>query len=220
MVESDFGLCVDCWAQTAFIGRAVCDTCGRPVTADPDEGRVVCDDCLRDPPPWKQGRSAFLYKGAGRQLILAFKHGDRTEITRPAGRWLLNAAQPLLNEVDVVAPVPLHRYRFLKRRYNQASLLAEKLAGESGNGFCPDLLLCTKGLGSLEGLGRAERALKLKDAIKVNPKRASFVTGAKVLLVDDVLTSGATLRAATEACLTANAKEVSVVTLARVAKDA
>lgn len=220
MVESDFGLCSNCWAKTAFIGGVVCDACGRPVTADTDEDHVVCDSCLSDPPPWKQGRSAFLYKGAGRQLILAFKHGDRTEIARPAGRWLVNAAQPLLEKVDVIAPIPLHRIRYLKRRFNQASLLAKRLAVESGDNFCPDLLLRTKGLGSLEGLGRAERILKLKDAIRANPNHMSILSGAKVLLVDDVLTSGATLRAATEACLTANAKEVSVVTLARVAKEA
>ncbi|WP_283424383.1 ComF family protein [Shimia sagamensis] len=220
MVESDFGLCADCWAQTAFIGAVVCDVCGRPVTADTGEIRVVCDDCLCDPPPWRQGRSAFLYEAAGRQIVLAFKHGDRTEIARPAGRWLFNAAQSLLSKVDVIAPVPLHRFRFLQRRFNQASLLAERLASEAGGAFCPDLLLRTKGFGSLEGLNRSERARKLKGAIEANPKRASVMTGANVLLVDDVLTSGATLRAATEACLTANAKEVSIVTLARVAKPA
>ncbi|WP_294223708.1 ComF family protein [uncultured Shimia sp.] len=220
MVESDFGLCADCWAQTAFIGAAVCDVCGRPVTADTAEIRVACDDCLSDPPPWKQGRSAFLYEATGRQIVLAFKHGDRTEIARPAGRWLFNAAQSLLDKVDVIAPVPLHRFRYLRRRFNQAALLAERLAGEAGGTFCPDLLLRTKGFGSLEGLNRVERARKLKGAIEPNPKRASLLSGAKVLLVDDVLTSGVTLRVATDACLTANAKEVSVVTLARVAKHA
>lgn len=220
MVESDFGLCSECWSQTAFIGGAVCDSCGRPVTAEASENRVVCDACLSDPPPWSRGRSAILYNGAGRSLILAFKHGDRTDIARPAAQWLYQASRPVLADVDVIAPVPLHRLRFLKRRYNQAALLAKNLAALTSVPFCPDLLLRTKGLGGLEGLSAAERVEKLRGAIEPNRRRTHLIAGAKVLLVDDVLTSGATLRAATQACLTANAKEVCVATLARVAKDA
>nr|WP_299422150.1 ComF family protein [uncultured Shimia sp.] len=220
MVESDFGLCAECWGQTAFIGGAVCDCCGRPVTAAPTELRVVCDDCLADPPPWKQGRAALLYRGAGRKLILGFKHGDRTDIARPAAKWLWQAARPLLHDVDIIAPVPLHRARFLKRRYNQAAMLAEKLATLSEITFCPDLLVRVKGLGGLEGLGADERAKKMRGAIEPNRKKRHLIQDAKILLVDDVLTSGATLRAATQGCLTANAKEVCVATLARVAKDA
>ncbi len=220
MVESDFGLCSACWAETMFLGGAVCDSCGRPVTAEATECRVVCDGCLSDPPPWARGRSAILYRGAGRNLILAFKHGDRTDIALPAAQWLHQVVRPLLKGVDVIAPVPLHRLRFLKRRYNQASLLAKKLASLSRTPFCADLLVRPRGLGGLEGLGAVEREEKLRGAIEPNRRRAHLVRGAKVLLVDDVLTSGATLRAATQACLTANAKEVCVATLARVAKDA
>ncbi len=220
MVESDFGLCSDCWAETTFLGGAVCDSCGRPVTAEAMECRVVCDACLSDPPPWSQGRSAILYRGAGRNLILAFKHGDRTDIALPAAQWLHQAVRPLLIGVDVIAPVPLHRLRFLKRRYNQASLLADKLASLSGIPCCADMLVRPRGLGGMEGLGATERAEKLQGAIEPNRRKAHLVAGAKILLIDDVLTSGATLRAATQACFAANAKEVCVATLARVAMDA
>jgi predicted amidophosphoribosyltransferase len=161
-----------------------------------------------------------LYRGAGRNLILAFKHGDRTDIAIPAGQWLYQAVHPHLSGVDVIAPVPLHRLRFLRRRYNQASLLAKNVASLSGIPFCADLLVRPRGLGGLEGLGAVERAEKMRGAIEPNRRRAHLISGSKVLLVDDVLTSGATLRAATQACLTANAKEVCVATLARVAKDA
>ncbi|WP_366140666.1 phosphoribosyltransferase family protein [uncultured Shimia sp.] len=122
--------------------------------------------------------------------------------------------------MDIIAPVPLHRARFLKRRYNQAAMLAEKLATLSEITFCPDLLVRVKGLGGLEGLGADERAKKMRGAIEPNRKKRHLIQDAKILLVDDVLTSGATLRAATQGCLTANAKEVCVATLARVAKDA
>lgn len=196
----------------------MCDSCGRPVVADARDTRVVCDECLADPPLWKQGRSALLYEGAGRKLVLAFKHGDRTDIALPASLWMVQAAKPMVQPNMVVVPVPLHRFRYLKRRYNQAALLAERLAKELQVPFCCDGLLRTRGLGSLEGLDANARAEKLRDAIVPNPKRQSAMVGKSVLLVDDVLTTGVTLSAATRACVTANAKDVRVVTLARVAK--
>lgn len=160
----------------------------------------------------------MLYAGTGRQLILSLKHGDRTDIVQPAAKWLARVAAPLLTADTLVAPVPLHRIRLLKRRYNQAALLAQALAQEVGAAFCPDLLLRTRGLGSLEGLGALERQEKLKGAIKANSRHHAVLANAHVLLIDDVLTSGATLKAATEACIAANVKDVCVLTLARVAK--
>ena len=218
MVESDFGLCASCWAGTQFLGDQVCDTCGAPVLHLPDEAQISCDACLKERPPWRQGRAAMLYAGTGRQLVLSLKHGDRTDIVQPAAKWLARVAAPLLTAQTLVAPVPLHRMRLLKRRYNQAALLAQALAQEVSAAYCPDLLLRTRGLGSLEGLGAQARAEKLKGAIKANPRHQTLLEDGHVLLVDDVLTSGATLKAATEACFAANAKDVCVLTLARVAK--
>ncbi|WP_348540090.1 double zinc ribbon domain-containing protein [Shimia sp. R9_2] len=218
MVESDFGLCAECWADTNFLGEDVCDTCATPVTRLQGEGSVVCDACLKDRPPWRKARAALLYAGTGRRLVLALKHGDRTEVVRPASKWLARAAAPLLRAETVIAPVPLHRLRLLRRRYNQAALLAEALAGEVSVSYCPDLLIRRRGLGSLEGLNAEARHKKLAGAIVANPKHHGVLKGAYVLLVDDVLTSGATLKAATDACFQANATDVCVLTLARVAK--
>nr|WP_247744810.1 ComF family protein [Shimia sp. R11_0] len=219
LVESDFALCADCWLEVTFLGGDVCDACGAPVIDGASEISPLCDSCLYDRPPWSKGRAAFMYGGVGRSLVLALKHGDRTDIVRPAAKWLAGAAQPLLKPNTLVAPVPLHRWRYLRRRYNQAALVAEAVARHLSLPYCPDLLLRVRGLGSLEGLGAAARRQKLSGAICANPKHAEMLHKASVLLVDDVLTTGATLKAATEACLNANAKDVCVATLARVAKD-
>ncbi|MDA5556899.1 ComF family protein [Shimia sp. MMG029] len=218
MVESDFGLCPTCWADMVFLGDDVCDVCAAPVTRLAGEENVVCDTCLNTRPPWQRGRAALLYSGTGRQLILGLKHSDRTDVVRPAAKWLARVADPLLAANTLVAPVPLHRMRLLKRRYNQAALLADAFAKEVQAAYCPDILVRNRGSGSLEGLSAKERQEKLNGAIVPNPKRTDRLDGASVLLVDDVLTSGATLKSATEACFAANAKDVSVLVLARVAK--
>lgn len=220
MVESDFGLCAMCWADTSFLGEDVCDICARPVLRQGSETEIQCDACLKERPLWRRGRSALLYGGTARKLILALKHGDRTEVVQPAANWLAQAARPLLTQSTVVAPVPLHRLRFLRRRYNQAALVAEAFSKEVGAQYCPDLLIRKSGLGSLEGLSAQERREKMSGTIVANPKHKQTLNAGHVLLVDDVLTSGATLNAATEACLQANAKDVCVLTLARVAKAA
>lgn len=222
-VESDFGLCATCWRDTPFINDPCCDACGAPL---PDGGgedlgaTLICDVCLDHPRPWRHGRAALLYEGAGRDLVLALKYGDRHEIVRPAAKWMARRAQPLLAAHILVAPIPLHWTRMLKRRFNQSALLAAALAHELGLAYCPDLLQRPTRTAKLKGMDHAERFSELEGAIKAHPKRRHRMAGRSVLLVDDVLTSGATLHAATEVCLQAGAKDVRILTLARVAKDA
>ena len=219
-VASDHGLCPDCWRETVFLTGLVCDLCGAPLPGE-DNGRPEhCDDCLRTPRPWRQGRAALLYTGAGRRLVLALKHGDRLDLVPPLAGWMQRAAGPLLVPDLLVVPVPLHRWRLVKRRYNQSALLAAALARHTGLRHIPDLLTRTRATPSQEGRDREARFANLEAAIRVTPRRAAALTGARVLLVDDVLTSGATLAAATDACLAAGARDVSVLVLARVAKDA
>lgn len=220
LVTSDFGLCGRCWRETPFIAGLVCDTCGIPLPGD-DAGEVAhCDDCLTLPRPWTQGRAAMLYKDNGRKMVLQLKHGDRLDLAKPAGSWLLRAAKPMLRPDMLLAPVPLHWVRMLRRRYNQSALLAAALGRLAGIEHCPDLLVRYKRTPSQEGRDRHARFENLQDAIRVHPRRGAAIKGRQILLVDDVMTSGATLAAATEACLAAGAAEVRVLVLARVAKDA
>ena len=220
MVESDFGLCGTCWRDTPFIGGTVCDACGVPLMGDPDGFRLECDDCMTTPRPWVQGRAALLYQDKARQLVLGLKYGDRSEIARPAGLWLARAGREFLKDGMLIAPVPLHWSRLLGRRYNQSALLAKSLAYQSGLAFCPDLLVRTKRTTPQDGKSAATRFADLEGTISAHPKRRHQMAARPVVLVDDVMTSGATLAACARACLAGGAREIYVLALARVAKDA
>mgnify|MGYP001067991671 CR=1 FL=1 len=219
MVDSDFGLCGSCWRDTPFIGGAVCDACGLPLPGQADGFRLECDDCMTRPRPWKQGRAAMIYKDRARQMVLALKHGDRPEIARPAGLWMARAARSFLKDGMLIAPVPLHWSRLAKRRYNQSALLARAVARETGMAMCPDLLIRPERAAPQGGKTAAMRFADLAGTIKPHPGRCHRMAARAVLLVDDVMTSGATLTACAEACRAGGAREIYVVTLARVAKD-
>ncbi len=220
VVDGDFGLCGPCWRDTAFIGGTICDACGVPLPGVEDVDTPHCDACLQTPRPWKCGRAAMLYRDTGRKLVLALKHGDRQEIAHPAGLWLLAAAKGIMTQNTLIAPVPLHWQRMIKRRYNQSALLAKSLSAQADRPMCPDLLQRFRRTRSLDGLGREERKSVMENAIRVHPRRRHRLIGRPILLVDDVMTSGATLAACTRACLEAGSGPVCVVTLARVGKDA
>lgn len=220
MVDSDFGLCGPCWRDTRFIGGAVCDGCGGPLMGNDAAGTFHCDDCIKITRPWQQGRSALLYKDNGRRVVLGLKHGDRQDVVGPASKWMASAAREIIKPNMLVVPIPLHWSRLLKRRYNQAALLAQGVARELDLAWCPDALQRLKRTRSLDGMGRDARFAHLEGVIKAHPRRRRRMIGRSVLLVDDVMTSGATLTAATDACLAGGAANVSVLTLARVTKDA
>ncbi|WP_137701008.1 ComF family protein [Marimonas lutisalis] len=217
MVAQDFALCGPCWRETPFIEGLCCDLCGVPLPGQSDQ-KEFCDDCLTIARPWRQGRAVFRYQDNGRKLVLALKHGDHHEIAKPGGIWLANAARPMLRNNMLVTPVPLHWTRMVRRRFNQSALLAQETAAQLGLAYCPDLLQRTIRTQSLEGQGRDARFATLQGAIRVHPKRRQRLVGRPVLIVDDVMTSGATMAATAEACLAAGASDVFALVLARVAK--
>lgn len=130
-VEEEGALCAACWSDTPFLTGAGCDTCAVPLPGE-DDGPVRCDDCLAAPRPWDEARAALAYAGTARRLVLSFKHGDRTELAKGAARWMHRRARDVLTPETVLIPVPIHRWRLLRRRYNQAGLLAQALARRTG----------------------------------------------------------------------------------------
>ena len=219
LTDADFGLCGSCWSQTAFIGGLICDSCGTPLLGDDDGARVQCDDCMTIARPWDQGRAVFAYSGVGRRLVLGLKHGDRTDLVPAVGRWIAQKTTEMRLLDPVLVPVPLHWTRLLKRRYNQSALLALAVGKVLDQPVFVDALLRPKRTKPLDGHSRDARFAALSDAITANPKQRDQIVGRNVLLIDDVMTSGATLAASAEALRVAGVAKVSIVTLARVVKD-
>ena len=220
LVETDFQLCGSCWVKTPFITGLVCHHCGVSLPGSSDGRTVLCDDCLETPRPWSAGRAALLYQDSGRRLVLSLKHGGRLEVARAAAGWLERASQDLLRPNMIVAPIPLHWTRLFQRTFNQSAVLAWALAKRTGHEICPDLLSRRKRTASLDHKSAAVRFETLDNTMDVPAKHHTLITGRPVLLVDDVMTSGATFTAATHSCFAAGCSDVFVLSLARVAKDA
>jgi len=219
LVDSDFGLCGACWRDTPFIDGAVCESCGGALPGHGDGHRLECDDCMKVGRPWDAGRAAMLYRDRARQMVLALKHGDRPEIARPGAQWMAQAARELVEPGMVVVPVPLHRLRLMRRKYNQSNLLSKGIARELGLEHRPDLLLRQRHTASMDGKTAEERFALLEGSIRINPSQTGEVAGRSFLLVDDVMTSGATFSACARALKAGGAGTICVVALARVTKD-
>ncbi len=218
LVEESGSLCGACWQQTPFLGGAVCDCCGAPMMGAAVAGDL-CDQCLTIARPWSRGRAALAYRDNGRRLVLALKHGDRLDLVEPASRWMARAGAPFLREGMLAVPVPAHRWRLLSRRYNQAAALAQALARIAGLVYVPEALVRLRRTRVQDGMGQDARFANLAGAVAPHPRNGWRLADADVVIVDDVMTSGATLAATAEAARAAGAREVCVLVLARVAKE-
>ncbi|WP_226017291.1 double zinc ribbon domain-containing protein [Novosphingobium sp. FKTRR1] len=217
------GLCLDCWTQLAIPGEPACTLCQRPLPdrvaqAAPD-GKPVCAPCMADPPRHEGIAAATLYNPVSRKLVLQFKHGRRIALAGLLGQ-MMAARLPRLEGEWLLVPVPLHRWRLWQRGYNQSALLAARLARATGQRLVVDGLVRKRRTPSLGGLNRRARATALQGAIAPNPQRQEMLAGANVLLVDDVLTSGATTDACLRALRRARVARVRIVCFARVLDEA
>lgn len=217
-ITAQTGLCSACWSDLAIPGEPCCTLCQRPFPATMPDG-AICAPCLAEPPKHAGIAAGTLYNDASRKLVLSFKHGHRLALAPMMAR-LISARLRGVEPDWLFVPVPLHRWRLWRRGFNQAALLAGELARMKQATLLVDGLERRKPTPSLGGLGRKARARALSGAITVHPKRAGRLKGASVVLVDDVLTSGATTSACVAALTRAGAKRVVIACFARVLDEA
>jgi ComF family protein len=210
-------LCGTCFGELTSGGEPCCLCCGVPfdLAWHAAEGGL-CQRCIDTPPAFERARGALLYDNASRRLVLPFKHGDRIEFAPLLARLMARSGARLLRQADVLVPVPLHRRRLFVRRYNQAALLAQALGSMTGRHVLVDALARVTATQNLDGKTAAERRDEVATAFAVRPRRAGRLEGRRVLLIDDVMTSGATAGACSESLLAAGAAAVDVLVAARV----
>ena len=215
----DQGLCAACWSKLSFISRPFCERLGIPFAYDPGPG-LLSMEAIADPPSYQRARAAVRYDDVARALVHAFKYGDRLDLAPTLGRWTASAGRELLAEADALVPVPLHWRRLWARRFNQSASLAEATSAASGIPVRHTALKRVKPTAHQVGLSRSERAVNVQGAFQVPENGKTDVRGRRLVLIDDVLTSGATADACTRALLRAGAANVDVLVFARVVSPA
>lgn len=213
------GLCLDCWDALRIPGTPACISCQRPLPTEYAAQEGQCAACMANPPRHDGIAAATFYNDPSRALILAFKHGKRIALA-PMLAAMMAARLPELDESWLLVPVPLHRWRVWQRGFNQAALLAREISRIRGLPLVVDGLRRTRRTRPLGGMGKKERKQMVSGAIGVNPARGAAIKGRNVILVDDVLTSGATSEACVSALKRAGAKQVRICCFARVMDEA
>jgi len=209
-------LCAACFAGLSPITAPFCACCGVPFAHGGQAAGELCPRCRQRVPAFRSARAALRYDAGAKRLILPFKHADRTELAWPLARQMARAGAALLDRAELIAPVPAHWRRLLGRRYDQAALLARALGRLSGRPVLPDLLRRTRRTPPLADKGAAERAVTVEGAFALSSRGRRSVAGRRVLLVDDVMTSGATADACARTLVEAGAAAVEVLAAARV----
>ena len=209
------GLCPACWRAMPLIEEPFCNRLGLPFAADLGPG-LLSVAALADPPVFGRARAVARHEGPARVLVHRLKFGDRLELALPMGRWMARAGAVLLGEADAIVPVPLHPVRLWRRRANQAAALGVVVSKASGVSLQADWLLRSKATRPQVGLSRSERGLNLQGSFRVPAAAKPVLAGRRIVLVDDVLTTGATANACSRVLLRAGAASVDVLTFARV----
>lgn len=214
-VQVNGGICPECFDTLEFIAAPYCDGCGVPLPEGLPHG-AICPECSAHPPPFAKARAALIYKGVLHRLVSRFKYHDQLQATQLLTRWMQMAGAELIREADVIVPVPLHWRRMLRRRYNQAAELARAIAKSAQAEYRPDLLKRKRYTRPQASLSRVGRTRNVKGAFAL--RRASdrsIIKDKTILLVDDVMTTGATVTTCAKALKRAGAKKVLVLTVAR-----
>jgi ComF family protein len=209
------GLCASCWTKLSFIEPPYCARLGIPFLYDPGPG-LLSMEAIADPPAYGRARAAVRYDDVARALVHSFKYGDRLDLAPLMGRWMARAGRELIAETDALIPVPLHWRRLWARRFNQSASLAMAVAQTAGIPVLHSALKRVRATAQQVGLSKAQRADNVQGAFAVPAEEKNQVAGRRVLLIDDVLTSGATVDTCARALLRAGAAQVDVLTFARV----
>jgi ComF family protein len=209
------GVCSECWTKLSFIAPPYCPRLGIPFVYDPGPD-MLSMEAIANPPAYARARAAVRYDDVARTLVHALKYQDRTDLAPAMGRWMARAGHELLEGADVLVPVPLHWRRAWSRRYNQSGALARIIERQTGVTVASDALRRIRPTQQQIGLSKPQRASNVQGAFKVSTLRQSQIAGRRVVLIDDVLTSGATVDACARALLRAKAVQVDVLVFARV----
>ena len=218
-IDSPGNLCGRCWPEMTYISAPFCDICGYPFEYHAGDG-MICAACLKRPPAYSKARAVLKYDEASRDMILGNKHSDQTNRAPSFAQWMHRAGQSLIGGCDMICPVPLHRQRLIQRRFNQSAMLARELSKLSDKPAILDLLIRKHHTRTQGGLSARARFRNVRGAFEINPARISQLKGARILLIDDVLTTGATVEACSKCLLDAGALNVDVLTFSRVVRAA
>ena len=207
------------WNNLDFIADPFCDRCGIPFEFDTGTGTHLCAPCIQKAPEYDSCRSALKYNDASRDLILGFKHADKMHAALAFMPWLKSAGADMLQNADIIIPVPLHRWRLISRRYNQAAILAQRLGKETGIQVHVDVLIRSRNTPSQGHLKAGERAKNDRKAFALTPKYEDLLKDKNIILIDDVYTTGSTINECAKILKRAKAARVDVLSIARVVRE-
>jgi len=217
-VADSASLCASCWPEIPFVASPQCEACGLPFEFDLGPG-ALCGACTQERPSYDQARAAFLYTPASREMVLRYKHADSIHMTKAFAAWMIRAGSNLIDESDLAIPVPLHWSRLLSRRYNQAALLAQAIGKKKTIPVNTNILLRRKKTKSQGYMTRPQRHRNLQGAFHVPVNKRQILKDKTVLLVDDVMTSGATVNTCARVLKRHGTRKVNILTLARVSLE-